>query len=371
MAMWLVRGLRHENVFTGWKPAAPLLVPVFWGTFQLLFGWSVDSAATALEILRWGTYFSVFFLALQWFVSNRDTSRFRAGFVWFSLALAVVSSVQAFAGDDRIFWLFPNPNPKGVVTWGPFLNRDHYCTFMLLAIPAAIWGAVESTERTRMLYSLAAGFISGTIVGSASRAGSGLLAIEWILLAVVARRRAGASGRRLRIIFGQMILLVIVFSAVCGWDTLYARFQQDRLYAARYEILQSSSAMFQAHPVTGSGLGTWPEVYPKFAVKDFSAYVNAAHNDWMQWLDEGGPILPLAMAIWAWNGFRAAVRSPWALGIPLVFVHCLVDFPMQGRFFPAILALFHGVAFQPLSNGSAAGLLNGEVKEVGQKVSHS
>ncbi len=349
-AVWLVKSLRAGNVLIDVKPATPLLVPIFLGVFQILFGLSVDTAATGLDVLRWGTYFCVFFLSLQWFVSDGDIRRFRIGLVWFALALSLVSSIQAFGGDNRIFWLFPNPVSNGTVAWGPFLNHDHYCTFMLLAVPVAIWGAVESTERTRLIYSLAAGFMSGTIVGSASRAGSALLALEWIVLAIVARRQAGVSGRRVRIIFGQMLFLVIVFSAVCGWETLYAHFKEDRLYAVRYEILQSSWAMFQAHPVAGSGLGTWPEVYPRFAVKDFSVYVNAAHNDWVQWLDEGGPILPLAMAVWAWSAFRAARRSPWALGIPLVFVHCIVDFPMQGRFFPAILALFHGVALQPLAS---------------------
>jgi hypothetical protein len=37
-------------------------------------------------------------------------------------------------------------------------------------------------------------------------------------------------------------------------------------------------------------------------------------------------------------------RVPWALGVPMVFLHSVIDFPMQGRFLPAFVFLILGVA---------------------------
>jgi hypothetical protein len=66
--------------------------------------------------------------------------------------------------------------------------------------------------------------------------------------------------------------------------------------------------------------------------------VNQAHNDWAQWAAEGGlPFLALLLAVAAWS-LRPALRSLWGVGIVSVFVHALVDYPMQQR--PALAAYF-------------------------------
>ena len=78
-----------------------------------------------------------------------------------------------------------------------------------------------------------------------------------------------------------------------------------------------------------TALGTWPYTYPAHAVASFHAYVNAAHNDWAQWAVEGGlGFCSLMLGIFVWSVWRV-LRHPWALGIPIVLIHCLVDFPMQ------------------------------------------
>jgi hypothetical protein len=66
--------------------------------------------------------------------------------------------------------------------------------------------------------------------------------------------------------------------------------------------------------------------------------VNQAHNDWVQWADEGGlPFLILMLAIAAWS-VRPAVESVWGVGILCVWIHGLLDYPMQQR--PALAAFF-------------------------------
>ena len=85
--------------------------------------------------------------------------------------------------------------------------------------------------------------------------------------------------------------------------------------------------MFRASPWHGFGLGTWPSVYPQFALFDAGAFVNHAHNEWAQWAAEGGLVaLGLMLAVLAWCS-KPALRSVWGLGLLAVFLHSLVDYP--------------------------------------------
>jgi O-antigen ligase len=139
------------------------------------------------------------------------------------------------------------------------------------------------------------------------------------------------------------ILLAAVFVAVVGWQTLFERFQVNDPYSGRREVVMSSIAMLQARPWTGFGLGTWTSVYPSYAQKDFGVFINAAHNDWLQWADDGGiPMLACLFLLFSVSVWLAW-KMPWGLGVPAVFLHCLIDFPMQGRFLPATLFLVFGI----------------------------
>jgi O-antigen ligase len=109
-------------------------------------------------------------------------------------------------------------------------------------------------------------------------------------------------------------------------------------FGGRREFLASSVAMVKDRPAMGFGLGNWPRAYPAYALFDDGTYVNQAHNDWMQWAVEGG--LPfLAMLLWlAGMVLPAAWKSVWGIGLVSLWVHCLVDYPMQQR--PAVGAWF-------------------------------
>jgi O-antigen ligase len=87
----------------------------------------------------------------------------------------------------------------------------------------------------------------------------------------------------------------------------------------------------------GFGLGTWATVYPAYAHYDDGTFVNQAHNDWVQWTAEGGIPMLLAMLWVAAAAVRPGLRHLWPLGIAAVFLHCLVDYPLQK---PALEVVF-------------------------------
>jgi O-antigen ligase len=96
--------------------------------------------------------------------------------------------------------------------------------------------------------------------------------------------------------------------------------------------------MIEQRPWLGFGLGTYVNVYPEFASFDTGLTVDHAHNDWGEWTAEGGiPMLLLMLSIAAVS-FRPALRSGWALGVHAVFLHSMIDFPLQ---IPAIGAMLY------------------------------
>jgi hypothetical protein len=77
-------------------------------------------------------------------------------------------------------------------------------------------------------------------------------------------------------------------------------------------------------------------VYPAYARLDNGLVANHAHNDWAEWAAEGGlPFLALLGLIAIWS-VRPAADSLWGLGIPAVFAHSLVDYPLRE---PALAAM--------------------------------
>jgi len=95
--------------------------------------------------------------------------------------------------------------------------------------------------------------------------------------------------------------------------------------------------MIRDRPWMGFGLGTWSTAYPGYALFDNGLFANQAHNDWAQWAAEGGlPFFFMMLSIAIWS-VRAAARSVWGVGIVAVFLHCLVDYPIQR---PALAGLF-------------------------------
>jgi len=135
-------------------------------------------------------------------------------------------------------------------------------------------------------------------------------------------RDIGVAALRILVVFG-------VFTVVVGWERVWERFWQPDPMQVRREFAESTLRMIAAHPLTGTGLGTWPTVYPHFALVDIGLFANQAHNDWLQFFSEGGILFGLAiLSIFLWI-LRPAFRSIWGIGAIAVFLHAIVDFPFS------------------------------------------
>ena len=318
-------------------PAVVLLgAAVAWGLIQAFAGWSVDRFKTLSEVLNWTTNLVVFALGLEFGRNERHRERFLSALLWFGTALAAISMLTVFSSPEGIvFWIFHAGSDRR--TLGPFVYYNQYAAFMEAVLPIALVRAMLD-QRRRVLFGVIGALLVASVVAGGSRAGTILCLAEVLVIPLVALGQGIVSRRTAGRMLLATLFTLLVLGAVAGWDVIWKRLQEPNPYALRKDFLLSSLEMVRDRPLTGFGLGTWSEVYPGFARFDDGLFANQAHNDWAQWAAEGGiPFFLLMVGVVA-GAVRPAFRSLWGLGLLAVFIHCLVDYPMQQR--PALAAFF-------------------------------
>ena len=254
------------------------------------------------------------------------------------MILASAAVLQYYSSAGRIFWLFPSGYADGVL--GPFVNRNQYAAWVELVLPAALY--LAATARRRVLYVTASAILVGSVIAGASRAGSALVVGEVLIVTLTLAVRRCTPRRTVALWAIQMAGIAAAAIAIVGWQGLQHRLGAPGTESVRIDAVRASIAMVHDRPWLGSGLGTWPRMYPRYAGLDTGLYVNQAHNDWAQWAAEGGLPFLLLMLLFAGLLCKPALRSIYGLGVAAVMLHALVDYPMQQR--PALAAWWFAVA---------------------------
>lgn len=335
VSSWLPFGRTHGDERAK-LPKQTALVALIgaWGFLQIALRRTLLPVATLETAMIWAVCAAAFIIGAQ-ILRERTAQRvFLELLLWSSTLLAIIAMVQLYQTPVRVFGIFPGMETVA----GTFLSRNQFAAFMELAAPVAMWYMLE---RNRVVGGLCCAMLVAGAVTAASRAGVILLFGEmlvFVLLALSSRRR---EGKAIAAIFGGLILLAGVGVAIAGVDQILLKFEDKSPYQVRRQLLDSTVKLIAAQPVTGYGLGTWREVYPRAATFDSALLVNEAHNDWAQWASDGGvPFALLMAALVVWIA-GPAVRSIWGLGLLSVMLHSYMDYPTRE---PALAFLWFAMA---------------------------
>lgn len=319
-ALW-----RHPPERIGY-PAIPLAFAIGWGLCQLGFGFTAYPFDTKTTLVRFTTFLAVFLIGFSLFSDSGVRRWFRLAMLWFAFAVSIWATLQTFTSEGRVFWFFPTGYTTDVM--GPIVYHSHWAVFVEVVLPIALYEAFRR-ERNSLLYAGMAAALYASVIASASRAGTVLTTAEILMVALLMAARGFTTGRAVGGFFLRMAILFAVFTAVVGWERVWDRLRQPDPMQERREFNIASLHMVEAHPFTGTGLGTWPTVYPRYAIVDVGAFANQAHDDWAQFTAEGGIIFGLAVfSLFLWS-LRPAFRSIWGLGVVAVFLHAFVDYPFS------------------------------------------
>lgn len=335
----MIAVVRDRNVpFAFALPLLPLALGVAIGALQWATGGSVYTHETQAETVKWATFCAVF-VAARHILRERDGSRWIRQFMaWFGFLLALLAILEIFTSEGKVFWLFPTTsNP----VLGTILYRNHYAAFMEAVLPIALYESFRE-RRNGLLYCAMAATMYASVLATGSRMGVLLTTAEVAGVVTLLWYRRRDTDEPLAAPLWRGALLGAAFVLVVGYGTVWTRFQTENATVIRLPYAVATIEMIASHPWAGTGLGTWPIVYPRYAAVDTGTRANRAHNDWLQWTSEGGVVLGAAMLfLFAWC-LRPAIRSVWGLGLFAVFLHAAVDYPFSrpalGGWFILLLA---------------------------------
>jgi hypothetical protein len=329
LATYLLAGIqgRIESPKEDWPSWFIYLIPV-WGLGQLLANTTSSRFETSQAVLRWGALAGVFFLSKSVTRWTKAQQYFLGTFLAFASCVGLLCLTQLFTSRGLVLWIFPTGYPD---VYGTFPNQNNYAQFVELALPIALWKTFRQGWRA-WWYPLAGGILYASAIASASRTGAALCTAELMaMLCIEAARFWRSKEQRPSGSIIAVLLVVSAFAAIftfaAGWQRLSGRFQSIQPDVTREAFLTAAVKMAEDRPLTGFGLGTFPTVYPSYAVRDFPFYANHAHNDWAEFAADGGvPFLLLVLIPFA-AAIPASIRHPWALGLLSVMLHACVDYP--------------------------------------------
>lgn len=309
VAAWYIR---DRSAFPPKILGLPVLALGLWGFGQLLLDNTVYRFATlqtALRILALCLTAFCGYAALGFEDTREQVLKFVA---WFGVGIAVTGILTYYSSPNHILWTFRSPYPD---TWGPFLSRNNFAQFLELSLPAALWIAAR---RDVWIYGAAAAIIYAAGLASASRAGAFLMTLQ-----LTAALWLQFRSRRQWL---WICAAVGVLSVAAGTNQLVIRLSTASWLGERLDLWKSTFEMISTRPWAGYGLGTFASVYPEFARFDSGYIIEHAHNEWLEWIAEGGIGFGLAWLALARVSLRGLGQC-WTWGVLSVMVHALVDFP--------------------------------------------
>jgi O-antigen ligase len=328
-----------------------LAAVVGWGIWQFAGNVTVYRFETGKAVLHWAAAASIFITARVACTANSTRNRFLRCLLWFGAMVSLFVVVEYFTSQGKVFWWFASGEDHVL---GPFLYKNACAAFVELVFPLAVYQSLVD-DRDALVYIGVAAIMFAAAITAASRAGAVLVTGELVAVELLGLWRGLISGVNLRRRMAWTVAFVVALAAVVGWQVTLEKFREPEPYRVRGELLRSSLAMVAERPLTGFGLGTWPVVYPAYARFDNGLTANHAHNDWAEWAAEGGvPFAALMALLFAWSA-RPAVDSLWAIGVPVVFVHSLVDYPLRE---PALAAVFFAMMGALAARGAPARTLS-------------
>lgn len=340
---------------------------------------TIDPHATGTAVMRLLTYGGVFWLAFQFGRSVGWARALVKALAAAGLGYAVYGLYTYLSGIERVLWV-AKPCCLGDLT-STFINRNHYAPYAGLGLLCALGlilttlprgrGAVRARTFAAVVGRswwrvLAAGTLAVAVVLTHSRGGLvatvlGLVTLMLTLGAtgVVGRRTLQASAALIVIAGGAAVYLV-------GERTI-GRFE-DLLGALevagdassqvpgalaphelrRFDVYERVGQALADAPVTGTGLGTFPDAFRWYQGR-VAGYWDYAHNTYLEAAMELG--VPVALCLLAAVGGAVLIcarglrhrhrgRLYPALAVAaavLLGSHALIDFSVQ---IPAVAVTF-------------------------------
>ena len=311
-------------------------------------------------------------------------------FIGLAVIQAVIGLAQFGTGSMAVL---PGLEGEAIsAAHGTYPNSDHLAGFLEMALPVALGLLIaniqigsgtraRSTRKTPIRQRISRLFTSGIrfnrvaiyaaaglaillgLTFSHSRTGVALAMLGILVSSLVFGRWVG--GQRSSRLITAFTVIAVALALEIGLTSVLSRFtgkgmtddMRWSIYAATIQGIRDFFPM-------GSGFGTYPAVFRRFQPGNIPEFVNHAHNDYLEWLFEGGLVAAvlmigfLALYVLRWRkiwpredycppyGF---MRISAGIGLLMMGLHGMIDFNLHIPANAVFFAFLAGVFFHQAS----------------------
>jgi O-antigen ligase len=294
---------------------------------------SIDPPSTGRGLIFFAS-FGLLLVGLSRMLTRRQVALLAMCTTGLGAVIALVGIVQRATFNGKIYG-FWQPHMAST-PFGPFINRNHFAGWMLMALPLAVglfcgliargmddllgpgdtardvddpvvwrrrllWCSSPDASRI-ILIGFAIVAMALSLVLSLSRLGLCGITIALLIGGRFAVRNRKQRAQRI-VAYGYVLLFVIVSVASlwAGVEEGVARFTDPgaRDLGGRLPIWEDTVRIVRDFPLTGTGLNTYGTAMLFYQTTLPNEHVREAHNDYLQLAAEGGLFLgvPIAIAV--------------------------------------------------------------------------
>lgn len=312
---------------------------------------TLDRYATLEAACRSTAYIAFFLLSLV-LLSTRDRIRFTA------YALIASGVLHALYGAS-----IGLQNPTGVAS-GTFANRNHYAAYLVMCLSVGIgvliaslsgarnssWGhffrsLIQWMITPKMALRLGLVIMVIALVLTRSRMGNSSFFISLLVTGAIGLILSKRATKSMVILLISLIAIdVFIVGTYFGTQRVIESIAhttaktEDRGDVAGYAL-----DMWIDYPVFGSGLGSFPTVFPRYSGERTPVSYTHAHNDYLEFAAEVGFIGVALLGLMVVMSFAAALRAQYLrrdplmrgmsfgamMGILALMIHSAVDFNLR------------------------------------------
>jgi len=285
---------------------------------------SIYPHGSLIELIRLITCITAFFLTIQLFSKERELLGIVKVMMVIGTLIALIGIFQMIFNNGRLLWI--REMSRGGTPFGPYVNRNHFAGLMEMLIPISTGMLITYSPHLSLRNGLRNG-ISEFM--RQERANIFILSFTSVLLMMTALflslSRGGITGLCTGMLFFGVLLIlrrstrkkgliiIAIFATILftvgwfGWDRIIERFERlkgtDVSSEMRFHNWKDSLRIVKDFPLTGTGIGTYEHIYPKYKTITTQEKWEHAHNDFIEVAVEMGiagmlPVLYLIVSFY-------------------------------------------------------------------------
>jgi O-antigen ligase len=273
---------------------------------------SVDVESTGWALALGAAYLGVFWCARTMFSRGGLRATVR-GIAWLGLGLTAFVAIQRATSPALLYWTF-RPIDAGASPYGPFVNRNALATWLAMAVPLVIGYAMArhesrqgltnhsipgtSIDSTQLWLAAAAILMTGGLLASMSRAGILGGGIGLMTFIVLSRKRLKGEAGVAWMVAGLAAMIVMASGyANLGGLAMRLRETTEQGEWGRPAIWRDTWRMASDFRLTGVGVGAFQRAMLAYQQGSRLFFFNHAHNEYLQFLAEGGLLVAVPASI--------------------------------------------------------------------------